>query len=383
MSEELTHLSLTDVAEAIRTKQVSAVEVTAACLRRIERLQPKLNCFISIEAEAALKAAAVADADLARGVLRGSLHGVPLAHKDMFYRAGQVSTCGSKINRDFVPDHTATVLSRLEAAGAIYLGGLNMAEFALGPTGHNEHWGHCRNPWNPDYITGGSSSGSGSAVAARLTYGALGSDTGGSVRMPAGVCGVVGLKPTWGRVSRYGVMPLSFSLDTVGPLARTVQDCACLTRIIAGSDPMDSTSSTALVPDYEATLSEGMKGIKIGVPTNYYYDELMRVPTIGMSGLCHGSIFFSSLIVSIGVPLAILFTTKEPIVKENAKESLNFHINLYIYALIFVVLTLVLIGIPLLVLLGIISFSMPIIALLKVLNDPSQPYRYPFIFRLI
>ena len=166
----------------------------------------------------------------------------------MYYRAGRVSTCGSRIRRDFVPDHTATALERLDAAGALDLGGLNMAEFAVGPTGHNIHWGHCRNPWNPDYVTGGSSSGAGSAVAGRLVFGALGSDTGGSVRLPASMCGLVGIKPTQTRVSRYGTMGLSFSLDNVGPLARTVRDAARLLRVVAGHDPHDPTGSRVPVP---------------------------------------------------------------------------------------------------------------------------------------
>ena len=208
----------------------------------------------------------------------GPLHGVPLAHKDMFYRAGEVCTCGSKIRADFVPDHTATVLTRLDAAGGIELGRLNMAEFAMGPTGHNEHFGRCRNPWNPDYITGGSSSGSGAAVAAGLAFGALGSDTGGSVRLPAAACGVVGIKPTLGRVSRYGTMPLSHSLDCIGVLARTVGDCARLLSVIAGADEQ-ATACRAGIPfrttsevSTTATPPRSLAGVTVGVPNHYYYD---------------------------------------------------------------------------------------------------------------
>ena len=172
----------------------------------------------------------------------GALHGVPLAHKDMYYDAGKVVTCGSKIRRDFVATTTSTALQRLKDAGTIRLGSLQMAEFAYGPTGHNAHYGAVHNPWNVDHITGGSSSGSGSAVAARLTFAALGSDTGGSIRMPAHFCGVTGLKTTVGRVSRAGAMPLSQSLDTVGPLARTAEDCALLLGLMAGADPEDPTA---------------------------------------------------------------------------------------------------------------------------------------------
>lgn len=272
MSAELLHMSLTEVAEAIRRKKVSSVEVTQACIERAQRLQPEINCFISLEAEDALKGARKADQASRRGVKRGPLHGVPLAHKDMYYRAGKVSTCGTRILRDYRPGVTATVVERLAAAGAIWLGGLNMAEFAANPTGHNDHWGHCRNPWNPAHMTGGSSSGSGAAVAARLCYGSLGSDTGGSVRLPAAACGVVGIKPTNGLVSRYGVMPRSWSQDTVGPMTRTVRDCARMTRVIAGADPRDPTCADLPVPNYEKEVESGVKGLRIGVPKNHYYD---------------------------------------------------------------------------------------------------------------
>ncbi|MBM3357832.1 MAG: amidase [Betaproteobacteria bacterium] len=275
MSRALHQLSLTEVAEAIRRKKVSSVEVTQACIEQAQRVQPKINCFIALEAEQALKAARKADqAVRKRGAKTGPLHGVPLAHKDMYYRAGKVSTCGSKILRDYRPKVTATVVERLEAAGAIWLGNLNMSEFAANPTGHNDHWGHCRNPWNPDHITGGSSSGSGAVVAARACYGSLGSDTGGSVRLPAAACGVVGLKSTHGLVSRYGLLLRSWSQDTVGPLTRTVRDCARITRVIAGADPRDPSCATFAVPDYERGLTGKLKGLKIGLPANHYYEGL-------------------------------------------------------------------------------------------------------------
>ena len=184
------------------------------------------------------------------------------------------STCGSLIRRDFVATSTSTALQRLKDAGSIRLGSLQMVEFAYGPTGHNYHHGAVHNPWKSGHITGGSSSGSGSAVAARLTFAALGSDTGGSIRMPAHFCGVTGLKVTWGRISRAGAMPLSQSLDTVGPLARTVEDCALLLGLMAGADPEDPTASLAPVPDYMAATAASIKGLKIGVPTSFYVDEL-------------------------------------------------------------------------------------------------------------
>ncbi|HYC43969.1 MAG TPA: amidase [Burkholderiales bacterium] len=269
---ELAQLSLVDAAAAIRRKKVSSVELTRACLEQARHVQPTLNCFIAIEEDEAIKAARKADQALKRSARVGPLHGVPLAHKDMYYRAGKISTCGSKILKDYRASVTATVVERLERAGAIWLGSLNMAEFAANPTGHNDHWGHCRNPWNPQHVTGGSSSGSGSAVGARACYGSLGSDTGGSIRLPAAACGVVGLKPTNGLVSRYGILPRSWSQDTVGPLTRTVADCARVTRIIAGADPKDPTCSTRAVPDFEKELQGRIKGLKIGVPTNHYYE---------------------------------------------------------------------------------------------------------------
>ncbi len=268
-----TRWTLVEAADALASKKISARELTEACIAKAEVRQPVLNCFISLDAEGALAEADAADAALARREAVGPLQGVPLAHKDMYYRAGKVSTCGSKIRRDFVPDHTATVLERLAAAGALHMGGLNMSEFAVGPFGHNEHWGHCHNPWNPDHVTGGSSSGSGSSVGGRVVFGALGSDTGGSVRLPAACCGLVGMKGTQTRVSRYGVMGLSFSLDNVGPLTRTVRDNARMMGIIAGADPKDLTAAAVPVDDYEAAVIDAeIKGLRIAVPSNYYYD---------------------------------------------------------------------------------------------------------------
>jgi aspartyl-tRNA(Asn)/glutamyl-tRNA(Gln) amidotransferase subunit A len=267
-------MSLTDVAKAIADKKLSSREVTESCLTRIAKWQPKLNAFMSIEADEALKAAGAADAALAKGGAKGALHGVPLAHKDMYYDKGKVVTCGSKIRKDFVATTTSTALQRLKDAGTVRLGALQMVEFAFGPTGHNPHYGPVRNPWNVDHVTGGSSSGSGSAVGARLTFAALGSDTGGSIRMPAHFCGVTGLKTTVGRVSRAGAMPLSWSLDTVGPLAQTVEDCALLVGLMAGADPEDPTASSLPVPDYMAATKQPIKGMKIGVPAAFYVDDL-------------------------------------------------------------------------------------------------------------
>jgi aspartyl-tRNA(Asn)/glutamyl-tRNA(Gln) amidotransferase subunit A len=274
MSAEPALMSLTAVAQAIAQKKLSSREATKSCLDRIAQWQPKLNAFMAIEAEDALKAADAADAALAKGGAKGVLHGVPLAHKDMYYDKGKVVTCGSKIRRDFVATTTSTALQRLKDAGTVRLGSLQMVEFAYGPTGHNVHYGAVHNPWALDRITGGSSSGSGSAVAARLTFAALGSDTGGSIRLPAHFCGVSGLKTTVGRISRAGAMPLSQSLDTVGPLARSAEDCALLLGLMAGADPADPTAIAGPLPDYLAATREPIKGLTIGVPTAFYVDDL-------------------------------------------------------------------------------------------------------------
>jgi aspartyl-tRNA(Asn)/glutamyl-tRNA(Gln) amidotransferase subunit A len=274
MSTEPALLSLTEVAQAIAQKRFSSREVTLACLNRVAQWQPRLNAFMAIETDEALAAADAADAALAKGNSNGALHGVPLAHKDMYYEAGKIVTCGSHIRRDFVATTTSTALQRLKDAGTIRLGSLQMAEFAYGPTGHNTHYGPVHNPWAVDRVTGGSSSGSGAAVAARLTFAALGSDTGGSIRMPAHFCGVTGLKTTVGRISRAGAMPLSQSLDTVGPLARTVLDCALLLGLMAGTDPDDPTAVGGPLPDYMAATRESIKGLKIGVPAAFYVDDL-------------------------------------------------------------------------------------------------------------
>ena len=274
MSAEPALLSLSAVSQAIAQKQMSSREVTQSCLERIAKWQPRLNAFMAIEADAALAAADAADAALSKGGPRGPLHGVPLAHKDMYYDAGHIVTCGSKIRRDFVATTTSTALQRLKDAGSVRLGSLQMVEFAYGPTGHNVHHGAVHNPFAIDHITGGSSSGSGSAVAARLTFAALGSDTGGSIRMPAHFCGVTGLKTTWGRISRAGAMPLSQSLDTVGPLARSVEDCALLLGLMAGADPLDPTAAAGPVPDYASATRQSIKGLRIGVPTAFYVDDL-------------------------------------------------------------------------------------------------------------
>ncbi len=264
--------TLVEVADAIRSRRVTSREVVEACLARIADWQPRINAFAEVLAESARAAADRADAQLAAGRPLGALHGVPLAHKDMFFRASRRSSLGSRNppRIDGVPP--SSLLERLDAAGAIEIGTLNMCEFALGPTGHNAWLGDCRNPWHTDHITCGSSSGGGAAVAARLAYGSFGSDTGGSVRLPASATGVLGLKPTNGRVSLAGMMPLSPSVDVPGVFARSARDVARLLGVVAGRDARDPRSSGLPVPDYEAESEPGIAGLRIGVPRNYFLE---------------------------------------------------------------------------------------------------------------
>jgi aspartyl-tRNA(Asn)/glutamyl-tRNA(Gln) amidotransferase subunit A len=299
---EILELSSAGLARAIRAKKVTCAAAMEAVLARADSVQPALNCFVRVDREEALADARLADAELSRGSVRGPLHGVPMAHKDMYYREGKVSSCGSKIMRDRPAPSTATALKRLDAAGAIQFGVLNMSEFAYNPTGHNYHLGHCRNPWDPERITGGSSSGSGSAVAARASFAALGSDTGGSIRAPASFCGLSGIKPTWSRVSRYGAMPLSFSMDTVGPLVRTVEDCALLMGVIAGADPMDPTASQRPVPDYLARLSRPMKGLRVATTKRYFHDGMDPEIEALVAGSLEGYARLGAETVEVDVP---------------------------------------------------------------------------------
>ena len=264
MSDDLAFADTVTLAARVRERAVSPVELVHAYLDRIDRLDGRLRAYITVCADAALAAARRAEAAVARGETLGPLHGVPFAVKDQFDTAGILTTMGSRLMADRVPGETATLVERLEAAGAILLGKLNLTEFALGGTVEFPY-GQPRNPWNTDHDPGGSSSGSGIAVAAGLCAFALGEDTGGSVRSPASFCGVVGLRPTWGRLSRHGVVPLCWSMDTPGPLTRTVQDTALVMQVIAGHDPRDPTTSRRSVPDHRAALGAGARGLRIGV----------------------------------------------------------------------------------------------------------------------
>ena len=258
---------------ALKGKQISSVEATTAMLARIESVEPKIGSFITITPEQALASARSADQQIARGECH-LLTGIPLAIKDIFLTEGIRTTCGSRILENFIPPYSATCWEKLHGQGAVLLGKLNQDEFAMGSSNESSAYGITRNPWDTSRIPGGSSGGSAAAVAARQAIATLGTDTGGSIRQPASHCGCVGLKPTYGRVSRYGVIAYASSLDQVGPLTRDVADCAGMLGAIAGHDPKDSTSVDTPVPDYSAALPQGVKGLKIGLPKEYFIDGL-------------------------------------------------------------------------------------------------------------
>src|SRR6266446_8854793 len=269
-----TSLSLADAAQLVRRKKISPVELTQACLTRIEKLTPRLNAFITVSAESALAAARSAEAEINRDAWKGPLHGIPVAVKDLLDTAGVRTTAASALFKDRVPQQDAEAVRRLKAAGAVLLGKLNMHEFAYGASSVISYFGPVRNPWDPAYSPGGSSGGSASAVAAQLCYAAIGSDTGGSIRQPASYCGIVGLKPTYGRVSTSGVIPLSWSLDHVGPMTRTVTDAALMLQVIAGYDAQDTASVDVPVPNYAATIAAATSSLRLGILRAYFYEAL-------------------------------------------------------------------------------------------------------------
>jgi len=266
--------SIRELSARFRTRDVSPVEVTQALLARIERLDPTIRSFVTVTADAALAEARAAETALLRGDQGRPLLGIPVAHKDIIATAGVRTTAGSAVLADWVPETDATVVTRLRQAGAVSLGKLIPHEFAFGIQFPGHRFLPARNPWNLDHMPGGSSSGSGAALAAGLTIGALGTDTGGSIRLPAAFSGIAGLKPTYGRVSRAGILPLAWTLDHAGPMARSVEDCAYLLQALAGHDPADPTSSRASVPDYVAALTPDVRGVRIGVPRAYFLEDL-------------------------------------------------------------------------------------------------------------
>ncbi|MBI3767893.1 MAG: Asp-tRNA(Asn)/Glu-tRNA(Gln) amidotransferase subunit GatA [Deltaproteobacteria bacterium] len=290
---------MTDAARRLRAGELSATELTRAALARAAARAADLHAFITVAEEAALRDAAASDARLRAGKPAGALEGIPIAIKDVIATAGIRTTAGSRILADFVPPYDATVTARLRAAGAVIVGKTNCDEFAMGSSNENSAFGPARNPWDVTRVPGGSSGGSAVAVAASLALGSLGTDTGGSIRLPASYCGVVGMKPTYGRVSRYGVIAYASSLDQVGPFARDVTDCALLLGVLAGHDARDSTSVERAVPDYGDALAGGAKGLRIAIPGEYFVEGMepdveravqSAVETLGGLGAQIGSV---------------------------------------------------------------------------------------------
>ena len=271
---DIQRATVTDLSNLIRTKAISPVEVVDTFLERIHTVQPRINAFITVLDEQARHAARQAEKEIMEGHYRGPLHGIPFAAKDLFFTAGVKTTCGSRILAEFVPSEDATVISRLNDAGAILLGKTNMHEFAYGVTNLNEHYGNVRNPWNVERVSGGSSGGSAAALAALCAPLCLGTDTGGSIRIPSALCGTVGLKPTFGRVSKHSVYPLAWSLDHPGPMTRSVADSAIALTVMAGHDPKDPCSLKAPVPDYVASLTDPAQDLRVGVPDTFYFEDI-------------------------------------------------------------------------------------------------------------
>jgi aspartyl-tRNA(Asn)/glutamyl-tRNA(Gln) amidotransferase subunit A len=271
---DVVQLDLIEAAALVKTRKVSPVELTRACLERIEDLNPLLNAFITITAESALSEAQAAEDEIGQGRWRGPLHGIPVALKDLIETAGVKTTAASTLYADKIPKHDAEHVCRLRQAGAVFLGKLNLHEFAYGGSGVISHYGPARNPWNTEYITGGSSSGSAAAVASGLCYAAVGSDTSGSIRLPASLCGIVGLKPSYGLVSVRGVIPLSWSYDHIGPMTRTVADAAALLQVIAGYDELEIHSVEFPACDYVAALRENVSELRVGVEREHFCVDL-------------------------------------------------------------------------------------------------------------
>jgi len=270
----LTELTIHELADLFRQKTATPTQAAREYLDRIAALDPKVKAYLTVTGEAALMRATEADARFEKGTPLGPLDGIPLGLKDVLCTRGVRTTCGSKILESFVPPYDATVVARLSRAGAVILGKLNMDEFAMGSSTENSGYFATRNPWDLSRVPGGSSGGSAAAVAADLAAATLGTDTGGSIRQPAAFCGNVGLKPTYGRVSRYGLVAFASSLDQIGPFAKDVEDAALVLQAIAGRDPMDSTSAALPVPDYAAGLGQGVEGLRVGIPAEYFIEGL-------------------------------------------------------------------------------------------------------------
>lgn len=271
---ELMTKSIAELAPLIKNRDISPVELTGASLRQIDTYNPELNCFIDVYAEEAKLNSVKAEKEISQGNYRGDLHGIPMGLKDNIYLKNKITTMGSKIHRDFKPDFNATVVNRLVNAGVTLTGKLNMHEYALGATNNNPHYGACKNPWNTKKIPGGSSGGSASAIAANMSLASIGTDTSGSITIPSSMCGVVGLKPTFGRVSKYGCFPEAWSLDHVGPMGKSVTDVTILLEALAGFDENDPSSVHSPDTNFKKFLTEDVSGMVIGINEDYFFKEV-------------------------------------------------------------------------------------------------------------
>src|SRR5262250_883193 len=279
-SEELFYATIRDIGARFRRRALSPVELTRAHLERIEKLDPTLHAFVTVTADRALADAKAAETALGRGDISSPLLGIPIGYKDIYATRGILTTGGSALLKDWIPDEESTCGVRLQRAGTVMLGKLIMHEFAFGIQFLGHRFPAAKNPWDLERMPGGSSSGSGAALAAGMVFGALGSDTGGSIRGPASLCGIAGLKPTYGRCSRAGVLTLSWTLDHTGPMARTVEDCAILLQAIAGYDPKDPASADCPIPDYRAALTGDIRGLRIGIVRHLYEDDNTVTPEV-------------------------------------------------------------------------------------------------------
>jgi len=317
-------VTIGEAARMMREGKTSAEKLTAAALDSIQRHQPRLNAFITVTDALALEQARRLDAELSAGKLRGPLHGIPVAVKDVFSTRGVRTTSGSKLFADYVPDQDAAVVERLRDAGAVMLGKTNQHELAYGITSNNPHFGPVRNPWNTACVPGGSSGGSGAAVAARMCFMAMGSDTGGSIRIPAAFCGVVGLKPTTGRVSRHGVMPLDYTLDHMGPITRSARDAALCLNVLAGYDPRDDSSSTAPVEDYLPPAPAVIDGWKVGLPENFFFEDVDPAVEGAVRDLAEQAVELGATLIPCRVPdMAAINTVGRMILLPEASAAMT------------------------------------------------------------
>ena len=321
-------MTIREAAAALRAHKTSSVELTNAAIARMDRLNPSLNAFITMTPDTAREHARLGDEELAKGRDRGPLHGIPIAYKDLFHTRDLRTTGGSRLYANFVPKADAAVVEKLDAAGAVSLGKLNMHELAYGITSANPHYGAVRNPWNLQHIPGGSSGGSGAAVAAQIVYAAMGSDTGGSIRIPASFCGTVGIKPTYGRVSRYGAFPLGWSLDHMGPLTQSVHDAALVLNAIAGYDRRDPTSSRHPTVDYTPEDHPSIRGIRAGFPENFYFDRIDPDVEMAVRGAIARAQSLGAVIKPVRVPdIAALNAVSRVILLVEASAMMEPHLG--------------------------------------------------------